>query len=255
MRRVPPAPILARVLLLLLAAGAVVFAWFDAPVTPVEAGGGSYACPMHPAMTSQGPGTCPVCGMELVLRSSAVAPVPTTAVETLRRRVLQHQPRAWASVEAEGRMTGVLFVEELDVYPPGVEGLFQRPGDPGRGVRVRRTHRAPVPHDASTSEVEFQSVVAGRTPPPGTLGWIDLPARAGPALVVPSSAVLQGPEGPFVLVQDAAGGQLSRRPVTVGRSRFGTTVLLSGVSASDRVAVRGAFFLDAEQTLAGSERR
>jgi len=253
MRRVPPAPILARVLLLLLAAGAVVFALFHAPLTP-EAGGGSYACPMHPAMTSQGPGTCSVCGMELVLRSSAVAPVPTTAVETLRPRVLQHRPRAWASVEADGRMTGVLFLEELDLYPPGVEGLFQLPGDPGGSVRVRRTDRVPVPHDASTSEVEFQSTVAGRTPPPGTLGWIDLPARAGPALVVPSSAVLQGPEGPFVLVEDAEGGQLSRRPVTVGRSRFGTTVLVSGVSASDRVAVRGAFFLDAEQTLAGSGR-
>ncbi len=53
---------------------------FDAasPVSVAEAekgGGGEpahamYACPMHPEVTSETPGTCPKCGMELVKKET-----------------------------------------------------------------------------------------------------------------------------------------------------------------------------------------
>ncbi len=37
-----------------------------------------YTCPMHPAITADAPGTCPVCGMELVRKVSESAAVPVT---------------------------------------------------------------------------------------------------------------------------------------------------------------------------------
>src|SRR5687767_12230234 len=41
-------------------------------VRPVEAEQGStYYCPMHPSVTTNKPGNCPICGMKLVKRSGS----------------------------------------------------------------------------------------------------------------------------------------------------------------------------------------
>lgn len=34
----------------------------------VQAGADTYACPMHPEVTAEAPGTCPICGMHLEKR-------------------------------------------------------------------------------------------------------------------------------------------------------------------------------------------
>ena len=57
----------------------------EAPTPPVETAlehaeqhlDPSYVCPMHPQVTSDAPGSCPICGMDLVL----VRPAPTAAAE------------------------------------------------------------------------------------------------------------------------------------------------------------------------------
>jgi Cu(I)/Ag(I) efflux system membrane fusion protein len=41
------------------------------PVVPVQAAAAVYVCPMHPHITSPAPGRCPICGMDLVLKSPA----------------------------------------------------------------------------------------------------------------------------------------------------------------------------------------
>jgi hypothetical protein len=195
--------------------------------------------------------------MELVRLAVPAGPVATEVAEPLRPRVLQGRPRAWAAVEERGRLVGLLFAEEVSGIPPGTEVRFHAPGLPEEGLRGRRTQEAPrpMPGDPSTVAVELESAPGSRTPPLGTVGWIDLPARAFPALVVPSGAILPSPEGPVVLVREPADGHLVRRPVTPGRSSFGTTVLFSGVVAGDRVVLRDAFFLEAEESLAPSGRR
>ena len=42
--------------------------------SPSTAPTGAYVCPMHPEVTSDEPGTCAKCGMQLVLRESAEQP-------------------------------------------------------------------------------------------------------------------------------------------------------------------------------------
>lgn len=39
-------------------------------------GGNIFTCPMHPKVTSDHPGKCPQCGMDLVLKASSIAPKP-----------------------------------------------------------------------------------------------------------------------------------------------------------------------------------
>jgi Cu+-exporting ATPase len=39
-----------------------------AAIIPRPLAGGSYTCAMHPSVASNGPGTCPYCGMALTKR-------------------------------------------------------------------------------------------------------------------------------------------------------------------------------------------
>jgi uncharacterized membrane protein YraQ (UPF0718 family) len=46
--------------------GRQMLAMMDRPAEPEGAEGGDYVCPMHPEVRSSEPGTCPICGMDLV---------------------------------------------------------------------------------------------------------------------------------------------------------------------------------------------
>ncbi|MBF0570216.1 MAG: efflux RND transporter periplasmic adaptor subunit [Candidatus Omnitrophica bacterium] len=46
---------------------------------PVHQAKGAYYCPMHPNYTSDKPGSCPICGMDLVKRKEAASPSPAGA--------------------------------------------------------------------------------------------------------------------------------------------------------------------------------
>ena len=97
-----------------------------------------YVCPMHPQITSETPGSCPICGMDLVARSrSAAQAAPVIEVDAglrqalgirtaeVDRRVLSPRVRAPASVVADQhrirhvhtRVPG--WVEDLRVHALG----------------------------------------------------------------------------------------------------------------------------------------
>jgi hypothetical protein len=85
----------------------------------------------------------------------------------------------------------------------------------------------------------------------GAAGWLELAARQRAALVVPSSAVQQSPQGAYVLAA-SPGGTFAPTPVIVGKTIFGLSTIVSGLQEQQRVATRNAFFLDAEVRLAAS---
>ena len=106
-----------------------------------------YVCPMHPQITSETPGSCPICGMDLVARSrSAAQAAPVIEVDAglrqalgirtaeVDRRVLSPRVRAPAEVVADQhrirhvhtRVSG--WVEDLRVHALGerVQGFLTR---------------------------------------------------------------------------------------------------------------------------------
>ena len=52
-----------------------------APVLNERPAGMTYVCPMHPAVVSTEPGTCPICGMDLVVKSAG-APEPAMMADS-----------------------------------------------------------------------------------------------------------------------------------------------------------------------------
>jgi Heavy metal binding domain len=272
-----------RVLLLVAAAAAVLVAGVVALRDRGDGGAGvRYACPMHPEVRASAPGSCPICQMALepVGRApgdgkghAGTASMPDmTAVDNVRKhkiidfvRVRSLLPnlreiRGAARVDDDHEISAVLYDDQIDALAPDEPGTFTPTASPATEIPVTRiagpqaaTGKDRVRHDRSTSVIRFHAGAASGVLPPGQVGWLKLASKSRMVLGVPVAAVLQSPEGPYVLAWKP-GGQFEKRPIEVGEtfSRQGFAVVLSGLRASDRVVSRATFFLDADRRLGGS---
>jgi hypothetical protein len=261
------------VLLLVAAAAAVLVAGVVAFRDRGDGGPGvRYACPMHPEVRSTAPGSCPICQMALepVGRTpggkghAGMASMPDmTAVDNVRKhkiidfvRVRSLLPnlreiRGAAHVDDDHEISAILYDDQINALAPDEPGMFAPTASPATEIPVTRIAGPPVRHDRSTSTIRFH--VTSGVLPPGNVGWLKLASKSRAVLGVPASAVLQSPEGPYVLAWKP-GSQFEKRPIEIGEtfSRQGFVVVLSGLHASDRVVSRAAFFLDADRRLGGS---
>jgi Cu(I)/Ag(I) efflux system membrane fusion protein len=96
------------------------FGWLASPedtTASKEASAGSvYTCPMHPQIRQPSAGRCPICGMELVPASSAIADLDALAVkiEPAQRRLanIQTAKVEVAPLEATFQTVGVIAIDE-----------------------------------------------------------------------------------------------------------------------------------------------
>jgi hypothetical protein len=260
-----------RVLLLVVAAGAmataVVLSQGRASVDPSV----RYVCPMHAEVVAAEAGQCPICQMALEpVRANSTAgtghdemsdAADMRAVENLRRHDVidfartrsllldQQELRAPAWVETDGTIAAIFYNDQIEALAPDERGSFAPTHAPGRTVAVRRVSDSTTPWDRSTSQIRFRPnpPEKGRaSPQPGWAGWVELARKPRHVLTVPSTAVLQSPEGPYVLMP-TKGFELAKRRVEIGETIATTSVVLSGLRPHDRVVSRAAFFLDAER--------
>jgi hypothetical protein len=278
--------VIGRLLLLLVAAAAVASALVlsrrhDRAVSSL---GGRYACPMHPEATSRTPGDCPICRMALEpagwarpgpSSATSAAPVPGSAaadiasetgpassafpepaslpnyrlVAAATRRTVAREVLAPAWLEPGGIVVAVLYEDELAGLVPGEHGLFFRAAAPTAGVDVRLTAEPQAERHAATWRVRFR--VDPRAPGlrPGDVGWVKLAARPRELLVVPSTAIVNSPQGAYVLVASMDGLAFTKRYLETSRAFSGFAVVLSGLRDQERVVVGNTFFLDAERRL------
>jgi hypothetical protein len=264
------------VLLLVAAAAAVLVAGVVAFRGRGDGGPGvRYACPMHPEVRSSAPGSCPICQMALepVGRApgggkahAGMASMPDmTAVDNVRKhkiidfvRVRSLLPnlreiRGAARVDDDHEISAVLYDDQINALASDEPGMFTPTASPATEIPVTRIAGPAVRHDRSTSTIRFHVTGPSGVLPPGQVGWLKLASKSRAVLGVPVSAVLQSPEGPYVLAWKP-GSQFEKRPIEIGEtfSRQGFVVVLSGLHASDRVVSRAAFFLDADRRLGGA---
>jgi hypothetical protein len=253
-----------RLLLLAAAAAAAIVALRIAttpPPTATLASPASFSCPMHPNVTSVTPGTCAICGMALQLVAPAPAASPPhlddpSVVATVRPRTLTRDLRAPAWVDDQGDVVALLPLDEIDAPPPSTApAQFIPAAAHASPISVRRRERdpAPVPWDEATAQVRFHPNDPDGRVTPGDTGWLVHEARPRTQLVVPNGAVLHGPGGPYVLRARPGGRGFDPQPVTIGSVVNDLAVVVMGLRAGDRVALRDAFFLDADQRAHAAE--
>ncbi|HEX2832828.1 MAG TPA: efflux RND transporter periplasmic adaptor subunit [Thermoanaerobaculia bacterium] len=66
--------------------------------TNVEKAADVYTCPMHPSVVSDKPGSCPICGMALVKRTTSAAPANANVDHALHAIALSPEQRITANV-------------------------------------------------------------------------------------------------------------------------------------------------------------
>jgi len=179
---------------------------------------------------------------------SVAAPAVT---DVAKQRVFTKEARAPGWVAADRVVEAVFERADLAGLEPDDRGLFFRAADPTTGIDVRLVADPPVAWDASTSTARFVVGPSARALEPGETGWVTLAPKSRGLLVVPSSAVLQSPRGPYVLVAATERGPFVSRPVEVGKVFYGVAAVLSGLREGERVVVTDAFFWAAQQRLDG----
>jgi hypothetical protein len=195
-----------------------------------------------------------------------------TAVENVRRhRIVDfvrarsllpnaREIRGPAWVDADGAVTAILYDDQIAALAPDEAGSFTLGRDPSAAaLSARRTADPVVAWDRSTSRVRFRLGGGGggdsagaAAPRAGDVGWIELSRKAREVVGVPVAAVVQSPEGPYVLLP-AGAADVEKRPIEIGETyvKQGYAVVLAGLRPHDRVIARATFFLDADRRMGG----
>lgn len=268
------AVVVLRIVLVALAAGAAVAGFW------VSRGGAvsqarRYVCPMHSEVTSSHPGDCPICGMALeevdatnhaampddpaasgqddialtALRASEEATrLLRFSVAQIRRNVNPGEVYAPAIAESDGTITAKLYRDELATLAPDERAEFVPTAAPDARVKVQRAADEPAIH-ATLADVKFHPEPGAAAPPAGQVGWVKLAYKTRDMLVVRSSAIIWGADGPYVLVFSAQKGTLAKRKIEVGKDFMGMTAVISGVRDKEYAVMANTFSFDAERRL------
>jgi hypothetical protein len=261
--------VVVRALLLVLAAAAVVtgFAMTRRSAPAAVASGVVYSCPMHPAVTSPAPGECPICRMALERQADRTTAVPESltlaqgkrlagfdSVSRVKQFESSFDMRAWAWAESRDAGVALYPRDQAELLKPGEEGQFEPESGPRgphpHGIKVYLADRAPEPWDASTALVRFRlDDHAGAELVPKEIGSVKFALRLRNGLVVRQSAVIQAPEGPYVLIASADRRTFTKRPIQLGAIMYDYADVVGGAHEDEYAVALHTFVLDTERRL------
>ena len=230
---------------------------------------------MHPEVQAAKSGQCPICGMALEpnlhgsgsMQDRMPEMVDLTAVENVRKhKVLDfvrmkslssevRELRGAAWVEPDRTISAVFYTDQAYVISASDTATFTLTQTPESRFDVQLSPDPAVAWDQSTSRLHFarKQVTSGKTAPPltpGQVGWVEVQRKPRSVLAVPADAILESPQGPYVL-RSLGGFKFEKRSIEIGETftKQGIAVVLSGLHVQDRVVGRAAFFLDADRRL------
>jgi membrane fusion protein, copper/silver efflux system len=250
-------------------------AWFTIEPPPAHASVDHYTCSMHPSVNEANPGTCPICGMNLI----PVTGEPhdrkregVVSIDAARRQLIgvRTEPVVEGPMRNTFRAVGHVAYDEstfagvhvnalkrvrveADVYESDLAHV--RVGQPARvtlDYLPGRVYEAKVAYvypyvDAATrsGRVRLQLANGDLGLRPGMYARVELSADLGSRVQVPTSAVVY--TGPRRLAfVDLGEGRFRPTEVQLGAESNGVYEVVSGLAPGDVVATSGIFLIAAE---------
>jgi hypothetical protein len=166
-----------------------------------------------------------------------------------RRHVFPQEIYAPAWLDRSGIATAILYKDEIAELAPSEQAQFFAASAPSRAIPVEWMLEPEQASDDPTSQARFHVTAHGDNfrAESTQVGWLKLQHKKREALVVPASALLQSPEGPYLLVFLPEQHALKKRNVAIGKTLDGFTAVVSGLGDRELVVGMGAFFVDAER--------
>lgn len=194
------------------------------------------------------------------VRSVATVTTPTGGViKTLeiRNGMTVAAGQTLAEVNGLGRVWLNAAVPEAQaghVRPGGIVAatLAAYPGETFSGRVAAILPQAQVESRTLTVRIELPN--PGGRLRPGMFASVQFGGAPGPALLVPSEAVIRTGKRTLVMLAKP-GGRYEPAEIRAGREAGGRTEVLAGLSAGEKVVASGQFLLDSEASLSGVQAR
>ena len=145
-----------------------------------------------------------------------------------------------------------VFENELPLVRVGGRSTITLDAYPDARFTGRAIYVYPyVDEKTRTNKVRYEFVNRGGRLKPGMFANVEIPTSVGPAVVVPTNAVLDSGKEQVVFVAQG-GGHFEPRRVKVGRRLGDEIQILNGIKGGEEVAAGATFFLDSESQLRAS---
>lgn len=142
-----------------------------------------------------------------------------------------------------------IFESDVAQIRPGQSAKVSVAYLPGKTLAARVNFVQPTVDPVTrTIKVRLEAANPGLQLKPEMFAAVDFQVPSTSALTVPAEAVLDSGVRKVVYVVDD-GGRFAAREVQTGERRDGQVVILSGLSANEKIATSGVFLLDSESQL------
>ncbi len=230
-------------------------------------------CPMHPHYTSDRPGQCPICGMNLVKRQLAakskedeledyttvslndsqqqLAGIKTIEVVTKEalktvRAVGQYEGVIYTQI---GKVNAQIFENDVDLIKRGQKAIIEMPAYGQRYEGEVRYVDLDINVDTrSTNVLIWLKEFDRRKTRSNVLVNVTLPVNLGKAIIVPRDAVMDTGLRKIVFVQKDK-ETFEPREIKTGAETDEGLIVVSGIRPGERIVASGNFLLDSESRI------